>query len=436
MKKTIYSLLAFLCFVVSHAHAQFNMSAEIRPRTEFRNGFKRLPSETSNPALFTEQRSRITMDFLKENIKMKVSFQDVRIWGSEPQINKSDALSSFHEAWGEVLFSKKFSARLGRQEFVYDDSRILGNLDWAAQGRSHDAVLFVFQDSTWSLHGAIAYNQDNNTPEGAKLFGAVYNPVINNYKQMQFLWFQKQVSSSFEFTVLALNQGLQDPAVLNDPELNTVNFSQTLGTNFSVKLNRSFKFAGTYYYQMGKDKAGKELSAYLASAKLTYSGIKNLAITAGGDIVSGTDASEENKSNTFDPLYGTHHIFYGLMDYFYVGNPHNQNGRSVGLIDTFLKLQFKTSAVSGLGVHLHQFNAYVPVLDPTDANVHMKSSLGTEIDLVYNRKIANNITLVGGYSQMFATETMEVIKGGSRKELANWAWVMININPVLFTNGK
>jgi len=34
---------------------------------------------------------------------------------------------------------------------------------------------------------------------------------------------------------------------------------------------------------------------------------------------------------------------------------------------------------------------------------------------------------------MFATASMEVLKGGDKGELANWAWVMLSFSPTLFS---
>jgi hypothetical protein len=39
--------------------------------------------------------------------------------------------------------TEAFSMKLGRQEVIYDNSRIFGNVDWAQQGRSHDHGSFT-----------------------------------------------------------------------------------------------------------------------------------------------------------------------------------------------------------------------------------------------------------------------------------------------------
>jgi hypothetical protein len=37
---------------------------------------------------------------------------------------------------------------------------------------------------------------------------------------------------------------------------------------------------------------------------------------------------------------------------------------------------------------------------------------------------------------MFATESMEFLKGGSHKEPIHWGWVMLTVKPVFFTSGN
>ncbi|MDZ7608894.1 MAG: hypothetical protein U5K79_25715 [Cyclobacteriaceae bacterium] len=65
------------------------------------------------------------------------------------------------------------------------------------------------------------------------------------------------------------------------------------------------------------------------------------------------------------------------------------------------------------------------------------SALGTEIDLVYTVTLGKDVKFNLGYSQMFATETLEAIKNaGNASSFNNWAWAMIAFKPQLFTTAK
>ncbi len=149
-------------------------------------------------------------------------------------------------------------------------------------------------------------------------------------------------------------------------------------------------------------------------------------IGAGLEFLSGTDqGSSMNKNNSFNPFYGTNHKFNGWMDYFYVGNHIN----NVGLLDintTFIYQKNKLKFI--LTPHFFSADGDVlkPNLDKSDA------FMGTEIDFEFSYKVIKDVLLNIGYSQMFATETMEIIKGGSKDETNNWAWVMITFKPTFF----
>jgi len=49
-------------------------------------------------------------------------------------------------------------------------------------------------------------------------------------------------------------------------------------------------------------------------------------------------------------------------------------------------------------------------------------------------KVSKNVNVVAGYSMMFATKSMEVLKGGSREENNSWGWLMFVFKPNLFSH--
>ena len=64
------------------------------------------------------QRTRLNALFAAEPVQAKLSLQDVRYWGSQPQsVANEDYAVSIHEAWAESSWLK-LSLRAGRQEFL------------------------------------------------------------------------------------------------------------------------------------------------------------------------------------------------------------------------------------------------------------------------------------------------------------------------------
>ena len=413
--------LLWLCSEVSFA--QFSLSAEIRPRAEFRDGFKTVMPAEQSPAFFIEQRSRLNFNYAKEKLKLRLSVQDVRVWGSTNQVYKSDpSLFNVYEAYGEYQFTPRLGVRVGRQELNYDNARFLGNLDWAQQGRSHDAVRLMYADSTgFAAHAGAAFNQ-NVPSEPTKLYDTFYGG-LDNYKTMQYLWLHKEIKSA-KFSALFFNDGRQRASD------STVFFRQTYGV-LAEKALGAIRLGGEFYFQGGKDPAGRTVQAYLASLQATYT-TKLTPVTLGADYLSGSDAFDA-RNKAFTPQYGTNHAFYGFMDYFYVGNNHEQNGRTAGLVDVYLKTNFKLGEKSALLAHLHHFESPATVYAPVEGASNLSARLGEEIDLMYNLNVSPDFNLKAGYSQLYATESMEALKGSAGRTVNQWAWVMLTFKPTFFT---
>ena len=420
-------ILVVMLFTYFTSEAQLTIKAELRPRAEFRNGFKTLKEDGDKPAFFIEQRSRLYFNFKKERFELHLALQDIRIWGGTDQIYKSDpALTNIYEGYIRYHFNDKYSLKFGRQALDYNNARFFGNLDWAQQGRSHDALLFIYDDENTQsqLHVGAAFNQ--NVFEPAQLFGTFYQN--SNYKTMQYAWWNKKLTDA-NISLLIQNDGRQVQADTS------IAYRQTYGMIGDFKLG-NVKLDGEVYYQGGKNGGNTDVSAFLLALHATAKA-GQIPLTLGFELLSGTSI-DDSKDKAFNPLYGTNHKFYGFMDYFYVGNGHGQAPSSSGLMDIFLKANYKTGDKSSLLAFAHVFNSPAKIYDPESGFTEsMSSYLGTEIDLVYKLIVSKDAVFNVGYSHMFASTTMETIKGrGDSSKTHNWAWVMFAFKPTLFTTKK
>ena len=432
--KTVISLIPVLAciFLSNTTFAQFSLSGEFRPRTEYLHGYRSLAETNQDGAFWTEQRSRLKFNYASDKYNVGLVLQDVRIWGSVSQLGKTDGLSSIHEAWGEILFNDNLSVKLGRQEVIYDDHRIFGNVGWTQQARSHDMVKFQFMDSTTMIHLGLAYNQDR-----PQLNTNVYT-VPNSYKAFQYLWIHKNFESNLGASILLLNNGLQ----YSETDSGGVaqysdKYSQTIGTHLSYKKDK-LKLIGAFYYQTGKDRADRDIGAYDLRGEAFYGISDNVTIGAGYELLSGTSQVDvtNKKNNSFTPLYGTNHKFNGFMDYFYVGNHIN----NVGLQDIYLKLLYKKNKVIA-GIDVHFFSAEADVLDVELFNMNgtytaMDASLGTEIDATIKYNYSKDVAFQLGYANLFGKDSMVALKGGDTDEVSNWAYLMVTFKPTFFSSAK
>ena len=68
------------------------------------------------------------------------------------------------------------------------------------------------------------------------------------------------------------------------------------------------------------------------------------------------------------------------------------------------------------------------------------NGLGTEIDFTIKYIVSKSVNIQGGYSQMFATETMQALKytdnptAEFNKNTNNWAWIMLTFKPTFFNS--
>ncbi len=398
------------------SNAQLTGTVEIRPRAEYRHGFQTLATKDQDAAFFVDQRSRLSLDFKSKSIQTFFSVQNIHVWGDQPQLVTNNGIAlGLHEAWAKVKLETRWSMKLGRQEISYDDQRIFGAVNWAQQARSHDAALFIFQDSTFKGHLGFAFNQN-----GPQLTTTLYT-VPRNYKTIQFLWLNKQWQA-LKASLLFLNNGLQVLRSNGDFE---TNFSQTTGGRLSWSENKLGANVGIYYQGgVNGDTLDSKVNAYYLGADVSYQIHENFGMAAGIEILSGNDQLDANgENNAFNPFFGTNHKFNGLMDYFYVGN-HIGN---VGLNDFFLKAFYKKKSFT-TGLDLHFFYANSNIAD-THSGGSMESSLGTELDYTISWKIKAGATFKLGYSQLFGTETMEALKGGDKDATNNWAWAMVIFKP-------
>jgi hypothetical protein len=450
--------------ITATSFGQFTLSGEYRPRAEYRHGFQSVADSNQSSAFFLDQRMRLNLDYKVSDYEFYLSVQDIRTWGSNGQLNVSDGFMSVHQAWAKVNFNPKLGLKLGRQEIIYDDHRIFGNVDWAQQARSHDAAILKYGSEKVKLDVGFAFNQ-----AAPSLIGTEYT-LGGSYRDMQFAWFNAPLGKKINMSLLVLNLGKQssfldgngDPAV-------SYNYTQTLGTHTKFDFGK-FKMDFNGYYQMGSSPVTPVMkqSGYLIGLDAKYQVAETWSLGLGYEAQSGTSQSDTASAYTevnhnFNPHFGTNHKFNGYMDYFYVGNGHG----NAGLQDAYLKIKHaKGKWTLGVDVHLFMTGLGVDVLDPVrygnDYNAFvlagdataaaaldpysytLKPLLGTEIDLSIGTKINESVALKVGYSHMIANETLASLKGvtytsgadaglGRTDQINNWSYVMIIIKPTFLT---
>jgi len=450
--RKIYHLLilAFSLGVATTAMGQVTISGQLRTRTEFRSGQGAPSVKDTVPAIFTSQRTRVNIGYTGYRYKVYASLQDVRVWGQDASTTNrttSDAYDGFmvHEAWGEISLLdtgsviKNFTLKIGRQELVYDDVRLLGNLDWLQQARRHDAALLKFENNGWTLHAGAAFNQNterksntayNGLPTG---YTAGTNGIGAMYKSMQFLYAAKKLSFGTISALAFKDDFSKFHFAPNDTDKKTPIWDTgvwsrfTLGSHFTGNVTKQLAVTGSAYYQGGHYREGTSLHEYFLSLTALYAASSKFSVGPGVDITSGNNGSDPAKKyQRFDPLYGTPHKFWGFMDYFYVADGFGANG----LVDTYLRSRYKVKDNLMLTLDAHRFALPHAVTD--ESGVALGKALGTEVDFTFNYALTKIVNIEGGYSFMASTSTMTSAKVKNVKnasDFSQWAYVMLSIRP-------
>ncbi|MEB3345669.1 alginate export family protein [Aquimarina gracilis] len=424
MKNKLYFALLLLVMAIKGKAQEVSIDADIRPRAEYLNGFGTLISDGVDAGLFVQQRSRLKFGYKQEKFSAFVSVQDVSIWGDTPQIANADNNNSFSlaQAWIDFKFGNGWSTKLGRQALSYDDQRIFGGLDWAMQGRFHDAALLKYSKESFKLDIGVAFNQN-----GVRTQTTLFDPnnggnarAVFDYKGMIYAWLHKDWEK-FSASILVANNSYQnlDPTDGQTPVDGTVN-RQTFGTHLVAKPTKGLSIAANLYGQTGEFTEDIDLSAYNALLEINYKPGKTL-FGLGFETLSGDDnGGSDGEIKSFFPIFGTNHKFNGYMDYFYVGNHAN----NVGLNDIYAKTVIKTGEKSSLLIKAHYFAGAESLGDDVD------DYLGTELDIVFTQKLLSFATLKLGYSHMFASDSMEVLKGvADPADAQYWGWAMLVVKP-------
>ncbi len=452
MRRQLHTpLTIFFCVcLLANAQAQLTISGQIRTRPEYRNGQGTPQVKDTAAAFFTTQRTRLNIGYSGYRYKIYTCLQDVRVWGQDAStINtiSSAANTGFmvHEAWGEISLVdtgkvvKNFTLKIGRQELAYDDQRLLGNLDWLQQARTHDAALLKFNHHGWTTHLGAAFNQNglrnantiyNGVPTG---YPAGTNGLTSMYKSMQFFYASRELHTG-TLSFLAFKDDFSKyrfaaaDVKKTAPIYTSGGWSRyTIGGNYFGTVFNKFTVAASAFYQGGQYADGTSLGEHFYSLSASYNVSKKFSIGPGVDTFSGNNGADPTKKNQrFDPLYGTPHKFYGYMDYFYAANGFGSNG----LVNYYLKAKYRPKENLYFTVNAHQFELPSAVSDATGKN--LDKALGTEIDLLVNHSITKFINIEAGYSAMFSTSTMASVKVKNVKNAATtstWAYLMISIKP-------
>ena len=470
MSKIRLIFFAFSFLLVQQAFGQFSIEGEFRTRSMLNHGYKVPVKESTDAVLSVDQRSRLNLNYANELYSARLVFQDARVWGSDDKYNPTGVMGNtgsfgIYEAWVELKLKEKSSLRIGRQEWNYNNMRLLSNRNWWTSGLSYDGLLYKMHDAEngWFIDMGLSYN-NNGT-----LHGEVNNSdwTGEKLKTLNFLNFKKNHNNIFATSAFFSLAGRDFPGI--DKFFATGTHGLIL--EYNRMNNGIFGFFSSYYQhgtdsKKGPDEDYRNISAYLLTGELGYRApTKKWELAVGAEVISGhnftqTDGEYANTRHSFDLLYGACFPFYGgNLNHFIIQDSYKTGTKGGGYFDPFVRLNLKPGKKNSLeitwwsprlttDVPAHNFIDPATSLPsglettPDGSTVYWKGNLGNYVDLNFTQRINSDVVLRTGFSVGMISDIKNQMVFGYKdvasKQLfeagTNYVgWVMLIVKPNFLT---
>jgi len=327
-----------------------------------------------------------------------------------------DAGLDLHQAFVFIGNHKEFplSLKIGRQELVYGDQRLVGHFRWGNNARTFDAVKVRWQNPVFGVDlftGGVVYTDSNNFNRANAqdhFSGAYFNfpTLLKNEITEAYL-----LARNVERGIVTDNwTGVAAPFRFPAPQ-----DVYTAGLRVKSKPNAydPFDYGVELMYQFGNRTAvfpATAPAAALAAPRLDHHAFA--AVLQGGhtwtasalqprlaliySFGSGDKSASDSRSGTFQNLFPTNHLFYGYMDLNSLQNLHD-----VRLAYTLKPTNTTTIALEGHSHFLHRttdfwYNVAGVPRNVTTAAVGSGSSY--RINPGYGKHVGNELDLVTAWT--------------------------------------
>jgi hypothetical protein len=365
--------------------------------------------------------------------------------GNGPESDNID----LQQAYVTIGNHKEFplSLKIGRQELIYGEERLIGLSAWNNITRVFDAAKLRWQNEWF---GADLFASRVVIPEDER-----FN-VSNDYDWFSGIYATTTRIPKNTLDVYVLSRNSSTDALAAEPrpqfpqptarDIFTVGFRLKskpgeLG-NWDYSLETAGQFGNYKDLRLGANSARLDQEAYMAVLQGGYTFSDLWATPRLGleySYASGDSDPKDNKHETFDNLFPTNHKFYGYMDFFSLQNIHD--ARAI--------LQLKPHKQVSLALEGHGFwladthdNFYnvggaprgglaaTPGGTGYGINPGYNNFVGTELDAIAGYAMSRNTQLEVGYGHFFVgnyiQQSLASPAFGSRD--ADWFYIQATIS--------
>ncbi|MBI2067747.1 MAG: alginate export family protein [Deltaproteobacteria bacterium] len=287
-------------------HEKVSVGGELRLRSESQLAYGGITGGVDNDS-FVLSRARTHLDARPlDGLQVFIQPQFSRIFAQEESTiaNNGDAANGnnvFDLHQGYLNFQKiggsPFSLKVGRQELVYGDERLVGAFGWSNIGRSFDAGKLRLEWDHFWLDGFFAWNEKAG---GNEYFSGLYGSSEMNS------------SMTMEGYALLLRDNDGDGSALQGLGLTLATVGHRMVGNL---LENRIDYNTEMAMQVGKTEPNNHLAhAVHAAAGYNFETSTRPRFGLEANYASGDDASTA-RIERFHNLFPTNHTKYGYIDF-------------------------------------------------------------------------------------------------------------------------
>jgi hypothetical protein len=428
MRRFVFGFLFIVAVVSGWAYSASaltpEISAQFRARTEA-DLHRGLPLASANDDTLNIRsflRTRINLKLVKDSTtSLFVQMQDSRVYGGARGTSgglANDMNLGIHQAYLEFRhwIWYRLEGRVGRQELIYGNHRLIGSVGWSNVGRSYDGA-----------KAAINFNQGK-----VKLEGGLYTMVERD----NFVAPTQGKNQDNLLTTLALlfPKSNIEIMLIGDADMTRTSVSNRAMQRGTLSLYSARKFGGAFDYITNLAWQGgtwdpdstfeRDIEAYLLTLELgaTVPGAAKARFALGIDHASGDDGADSTKAKEFVNLYYTGHKFRGFIDNFL--RPFGTvAAQGPGLTDLYGRAHFNFHPKWRIGVDGHLFQTAQDYVSLNDASA--TKSVGTELDAWIKLSNHNGIDFMYGLA-LFSASQDWTGPNHERSQLWSFAQIMVD----------
>ncbi len=346
--------------------------------------------------------------FFGEFIDAESNYENFPSRGIE--VNRADMQNLFVDARIlDDVAGGSLTARIGRQELIYGNQRLVSPLDWANTRRTFEGLNFVFRSDDWAIDGFLTRPVivDPNNFDSAD-YGQGFDGIYASYKGIE--------NQTVDAYYLYYNNDNLGPAEY---------YVNTLGSRWQgSKEQWMWEVEGAFQFGQNFDGSDHNAGFFVTGLGRNFEHCWKPALwvyydyATGGDVLGGRQG--------FDHLFPLGHKYHGFMDLYARSNIQTPNVLLTAAPHEKWRVQLWYHYFMLQNINDTPYNINMSPFAPGSAPA--STDLGHEIDFTVQYLITARMDLLFGYSHFFHGEYYDLTPGVPYRGDADFFYTQFQMN--------